>query len=60
MVKYRAMCDDTNLGEFDTKKEAQICIQEDKKAMRKQYMKTQKELDNLFTWDIDTIEIIYQ
>ena len=58
MVKYRAMCDDANLGEFDTRKEAQNCIQEDKKAMRKQYGKTQKELDNLFTWDIDTVEII--
>jgi len=58
MVKYRAMCDDTNLGEFDTRKEAQNCIKEDKKTMRKQYNKTQKELDNLFTWDIDTVEII--
>lgn len=56
MVKYRVMCDDTNLGEFDTKKEAQNCIQEDKKAMRKQYEKTQKELDKFFTWTIDIVE----
>ena len=56
MIKYRVMCDDTNLGEFNTRKEAQFCIQEDKKAMRDQYGKTQKELDNYFTWTIDIIE----
>lgn len=56
MIKYRAMCDDTNLGEFDTEKEAQNCIKEDKKSMREQYEKTQKELDKFFTWSIDVVE----
>ena len=57
MIKYRAMCEDINLGEFDTRKEAQSCIKEDKKATRIHYGKSQKELDNFFTWFIEIVEI---
>lgn len=56
MVKYRATCDDVNLGEFDTIKEANDCIRKDKKATREQYNKTQKELDEFFTWSVERIE----
>lgn len=56
MVKYRAMCDDVNLGEFNTVKEANDCILQDKKATREQYSKTQKELDKFFTWSVERID----
>ena len=50
------MCDDVNLGEFDAMEEAKRCIENDKRATREQYKKTQNELDKFFTWSVEQID----